>query len=166
MMKKTLICNSLKVSELSSKDIDAMFNLFCKYYSNVSKEQFNIDLSEKDYLFLLKDKATLAIKGFSTIVEFNIDKNGKASRGYFSGDTVIDKEYWGQGALGKAFLKFLFIQKLKKPFTPLYWFLISKGYKTYLMMANNFKTHYPRFEKETPSHLREIINTFSEELYG
>lgn len=154
------------VSDLSTAQIESMFQLFAEYYANVTYEQFRKDLSQKDHVFVLKDKATLEIKGFSTIVALNSTVNGKPVRGFFSGDTVVDREYWGQGTLGVAFLKFLFLHKLRKPFEPLYWFLISKGYKTYLLMANNFQTHYPRCEKPTPPEIQTLINTFSTTLYG
>lgn len=165
-MAKKLVCFNQKTSQLLKSEKEAMYLLFCRYYSNVTLDQFYKDLNKKDYVFLLRDKETLDVKGFSTIVELEIEYNNKKIRGFFSGDTVVDKEYWGQGTLGINFLKFLFIQKLKKPFSPLYWFLISKGYKTYLLMANNFKNHYPRHEEKTPKKIKWIIDSFSKELYG
>lgn len=162
---KKLKCTNRRVRELNETEIKSMHSLFCEYYLNADYSQFKSDLLEKDYAFVLRDKATQEIKGFSTIVEMNTTVKNKNVRGFFSGDTVIDREYWGQGTLGVSFLSFLFTQKLKRPFTPLYWFLISKGYKTYLLMANNFKTHYPRFEKKTPGHIKSLIDTFATELY-
>ena len=35
--------------------------------------------------------------------------------GVFSGDTVVDRAFWGQRVLGKAFLRYLFIQKGNDP---------------------------------------------------
>ena len=165
-MAKKLVCFNQRISQLEKSEKEAMYLLFCRYYSNVTLDQFYKDLNKKDYVFLLRDKITLDVKGFSTIAELNVEYNNRNIRGYFSGDTVIDKEYWGQGTLGVNFLKFLFLQKLKRPFSPLYWFLISKGYKTYLLMANNFKEHYPRYEQKTPNDKKWIMDSFGKELYG
>jgi len=162
---KKLKAFGYQVKDLQEQDTEAMFLLFSEYYANVSREQFRNDLLKKDHIFILKDQKTLDIKGFSTIVALQLTVQGQKVRGFFSGDTVVDKEYWGQGTLGVAFLKFLFMQKLKKPMSPLYWFLISKGYKTYLLMANNFATHYPRYEEKAPSDMQEIIDGFSKQLY-
>ena len=164
--KYKLVSQTTPVCELKKKDTKAMFEVFSKYYHNTSYEQFMTDLEEKDVVFLLLDAGTKEIKGFSTLVNLYVKVDGQEQRGCFSGDTILEKEYWGQGTLGIAFLKYLFIQKIKNPFKPLYWFLISKGYKTYLLMANNFKTHYPRHEKETPTKEKSIIKAFSETLYG
>ncbi|PIQ24724.1 hypothetical protein COW36_23395 [bacterium (Candidatus Blackallbacteria) CG17_big_fil_post_rev_8_21_14_2_50_48_46] len=163
---KKLKAFGYRVADLKPAQIQTMFQLFSEYYANVSFEQFRKDLLKKDHVFVLKDQQSLEIKGFSTIVALHSEVQGKPVRGFFSGDTVVDREYWGQGTLGVAFLKFLFLHKLRKPFQPLYWFLISKGYKTYLLMANNFQTHYPRFEKSTPPEIQSLIDTFSHTLYG
>jgi hypothetical protein len=163
---KKLKAFGYSVTDLAPAQIETMFQLFSEYYANVTYEQFRKDLLKKDHVFVLKDQKTLEIKGFSTIVALNSEVNGKPVRGFFSGDTVVDREYWGQGTLGVAFLKFLFLHKLRRPWEPLYWFLISKGYKTYLLMANNFQNHYPRHEKATPPEIQTLINTFSKTLYG
>lgn len=150
---------------LSSETQADMFRLFSQYYSNIDFAQFQADLQKKDHVFLLKDSKDNSIQGFSTIVSLETRVQGKKVRGMFSGDTVVHEDYWGQGTLGVAFLKYLFLAKLKKPLTPLYWFLISKGYKTYLLMANNFPVHYPRYEHSTPAPLQGIIDAFASTLY-
>lgn len=160
-----LKAQTVRLSEINEQDIARMFDVFSRYYENTSFEQFQLDLKTKEAIFLLRDSLSQEIMGFSTILGLKTSVNNKMIKGLFSGDTIIEKEYWGQGALGVAFLKYLFLQKIKNPFRPLYWFLISKGYKTYLLMANNFQEHYPRFEKQTPSDKQEIIDTFASKLY-
>lgn len=145
------------VDRLTHEDKSRMLELMRDYYQPVDAREFLSDLSKKDAVILLKDR-TGAIQGFSTLVTFRMEISGRPLRAVFSGDTVIDRGYWGQRALGKAFLRYLFIEKIKSPFEPLYWLLISKGYKTYLMMANNFSEHYPRFEKPTPVRAGSIMN--------
>jgi hypothetical protein len=162
---RKLTCKTLSVHQLNSSQKREMFHVFEKYYNNIQFKQFEDDLLKKDTIFLLLDKATKTIQGFSTLVHLKALIDGKEVHGLFSGDTVIEKKYWGQGVLGKAFLKELFLTKIKRPWKPLYWFLISKGYKTYLLMANNFGTHYPRFEKETPKKFKKIIDSFGNILY-
>lgn len=156
-----------KIDSLTDIQIEQMFSVFSKYYQGVDREKFVNDLKNKDAIFLLYSKKDRTLKGFSTILKMEtISDEGKIVHGFFSGDTVLEKEFWGDGTLGVAFLKYLFKEKIKRPFTPLYWFLISKGYKTYLLMANNFGTHWPRFEQKTPVNICRIMNTFAHSLYG
>jgi hypothetical protein len=152
------------VQQLGAEDHARMFELMQRTYDAVTERQFLADLEKKDAVILLKDPAH-RIQGFSTLASLRVQLDGKSLRGIFSGDTVIAERYWGQRALGKAFLRYLFIEKLKAPFAPLYWLLISKGYKTYLMMANNFSEHYPRFEQSTPERARRILDAFYTTLY-
>ncbi|MEW6213542.1 MAG: hypothetical protein AB1631_34925, partial [Acidobacteriota bacterium] len=133
------------VPSLAQTDRERMFELMRSYYDWVSREKFLSDLSNKNDVILLRDSAG-RIQGFSTLRIVSLKADGKTLRAVFSGDTVIERAFWGQRVLGKAFLRYLFHQKIRHPFDPLYWLLISKGYKTYLMMANNFSEYYPRYD--------------------
>jgi hypothetical protein len=158
-----LAASIVSVADLRVEDKSRMHALMRKYYEAVTEEAFLADLDRKDAVILLRDAE--GIQGFSTLVSMQATVDGRAVRGVFSGDTVIEKKYWGQRALGKAFLRYMFIEKLKRPFSPLYWLLITKGYKTYLMMANNFDEHFPRYEAKTPGDSKAIADAFYRELF-
>ncbi len=148
------------VPTLNTVEIERMYSIFSKYYINHNKEQFVSDLFEKDQVILLRDTNQKTIQGFSTLLKVDLRQFGHNAIGIYSGDTVLEKEYWGNKALGVAFLKYLWSEKVKSPTRPVYWFLISKGYKTYLLMANSFKTHYPRVEKSTPALYTNLMDSF------
>jgi hypothetical protein len=154
------------VTELSYTEQARMFQLMQTYYDGVSREQFLTDLAKKSRVILLLDETGSQIQGFSTLQCLRVTCGGKNYRGIFSGDTVVEKSFWGQRVLGKAFLRFLFKEKLRRPFEPLYWLLISKGYKTYLMMANNFSEYYPRFDAPTAQDKKAIMDAFYSTLYA
>jgi len=145
---------------LSSLEIERMYAIFSKYYINHNREQFTSDLFEKDLVILLRDSEQKTIQGFSTLLKVDLNPFGYNATGIYSGDTVLEKEYWGNKALGVAFLKYLWLEKVKNPIRPVYWFLISKGYKTYLLMANNFKTYFPCVETATPTHYKKLMDNF------
>ncbi len=88
---------------------------------------------------------------------------GKAVHGIFSGDTIIHKDYWGSFELFKGFCE-IFIE-YGKPFDEYFWFLISKGYKTYKMLPLFFKEFYPSYKKPTPIYEKSIIDAFGKERY-
>jgi hypothetical protein len=144
----------------------AMFGVFARYYEQISRAQFDHDLDGKDLVILLFD-GDGAIQGFSTIKHLEVrGADGRLHRGLFSGDTVVAEAFWGQRVLGHLFLRHLFAQKLRHPFAPYWWMLISKGYKTYLLMANNFAEHYPRYERETPANKQEVLDAFAASLFA
>ncbi len=148
------------IENLSTLQIERMFQLMQMYYENVSMAQFKADLLEKDHVILLQDKSDKTIQGFSTLLQVPLNIAGRDVLGVYSGDTVLNKSYWGTAALGITFLKYLWQLKVMNLRKPVYWYLISKGYKTYLLMANNFQTHYPRYEAETPAYYKQVMSAF------
>lgn len=156
------------VATLHSDEVNAMYELFHKYYENVTKEKFVKDLRDKDRVILLRDTVPKEkkIRGFCTLKEIHIQYEGKKVAGLFTGDTIIDAHYWGQTALSIEFFKNLLYTKLKSPGRELYWFLISKGYKTYLSLTNNFYNYYPRYDQETPAREKYILDTFATTTFG
>jgi hypothetical protein len=162
----TVFAEIVEIAELKPYEHERLYHIFSKYYDGHSKEQFLQDLFEKNHIILLRDKKDRTLQGFSTLLNVEIETPSGRVRGIFSGDTILEKAYWGHPALGKAFLKYLWQEKVKRPWSPLYWFLISKGYKTYLLMANNFSTHYPRYEEKTPDSIKALMQTFYSKKYG
>jgi hypothetical protein len=163
--KNRLEARILPPRRIVYSDRERMFEIMQKYYDSVTREHFDRDLAAKHAVIVLRDLAHGKIQGFSTLMKVEIGEGRSAAVGFFSGDTVVEKEFWGQRTLGIAFLQFLWLEKIKNPLRPVYWFLISKGYKTYLLMANNFSDHYPRYEKPTPALQRRIMDEFYGKLY-
>jgi len=161
-MLKTKI---LQIDKLTESQITQMFQVMDQYYSKVTEENFRKDLAEKQKVILLLGEDGL-IKGFSTIIQLPIQADQHFFIAIFSGDTVLQKEYWGNGALATAFGRYLTEVKLHNPLTRVYWFLISKGYKTYLLMTNNFPTHYPRYEQQIPDRYKKVMDVFYKMRFG
>lgn len=148
----------VSVKKLKDSEYLDMFIIFSKYYENVDYDTFISDLKEKNDVIVLKAKNKIV--GFSTLLCKKIIIESREVLGVYSGDTIMEKEYWGSPALGKSFLKYLWIKKLQNFTTPVYWFLISKGYKTYLLMANNFSSHFPNIDEVTPSFEKQLMDNF------
>ena len=158
--RESLFSQVVDVEDLTSLQVERMFQLFAEYYDNHPRDQFIKDLFEKTKVILLMEKKHKTLQGFSTILEIESENDGVSYTGVYSGDTVLSEQYWGSPQLGIAFLQHLWKLKIKRPFQPLYWFLISKGYKTYLLMANNFDTHFPRYEKPTDLFHQQLMHEF------
>src|SRR5690349_6076040 len=118
------------INHLSRQEIDQMFSLYSAYFEATSGSIFRSDLAEKDYVILLRNTGG-DIKGFSTgsVLEFTLGET--RGRAIFSGDTIIHHENWGEQTLPLAFAAKAGRVKAQQPDQTLYWFLISKGYRTY-----------------------------------
>jgi hypothetical protein len=143
-----------------------MWRLFERYYDDVGREDFLRDLRAKTHVLLLFDRDTGALAGFSTIHAYRRTVAGRQVVVVFSGDTICDEKYWGQRALHGAFLRYVLRVKVSNPFTPVYWFLISKGYKTYLLLARNFPEYWPRHDQPTPAWHLQLLHVLAHDKYG
>lgn len=118
-----------------------MHALMVAHYEEVLIERFEEDLSRKDELLMLLDEKG-AIRGFTTIAW---NPAGAQPEGdvLFSGDTIIDHACWGTQELVRAFCRRAGEWK-KANDRRLFWFLISKGHRTYMylpLFARRFHPH-------------------------
>jgi hypothetical protein len=154
----------LKLEQLCVQDIVAMFEVFNRYYEHTTVEQFLTDLKKKSGTFVIRRKCDHAIVGFSTMSICHMTVDGKRIRGIFSGDTILEKEYWGHRAMNAAFVRRLLWEAIKDPFTPQYWFLISKGYKTFLLLSRNFPDYYPHPHHDNAP-LKNVARAYCEKMF-
>jgi len=153
-----------KVNTLNVQDITQMYALFEANYAFSPLSTFISDLEKKDGVFVVREKATQKIVGFSTLGIFRFKLGGKNAKGLFSGDTILERTYWGTRSLSQAIALKMFWEACKTPFTPQYWTLLTKGYKTYLLVANNFKEYYPQRGHHSPE-MEAMVKEYCEALF-
>ena len=152
-------------ADVSAAQRDAMFALMQQHYVNVQRDVFDADLAEKPWLILVSDPANGDLCGFSTQMLLDADAEGRPIKALFSGDTIIDRKHWGDQALAHAWGRFALSLIDAHPDVELYWFLISKGYKTYRFMPLFFHEFYPRHDTPTPSWARTVIDALGHSRY-
>jgi len=152
-------------SSLTDADKQVMLGIMNAHYANVSPEAFLKDLSEKDGVLCLVDEEG-RIQGFSTYLYLRTTYQGDAITALFSGDTIIDNAYWGSQALFSTFGRLLFKLMDENRETKTYWFLITKGFRTYLMLPLFFKDFYPRHDRGTPPYEAGLIQHLAERKYN
>ncbi|MEK6249289.1 MAG: hypothetical protein N2C12_13990, partial [Planctomycetales bacterium] len=146
------------VKDLSLDQRDEMVVLMQQYYKGVGYHEFEADLADKKWVIVLVDEETRTIQGFSTQTLMSCTVGDKPITALFSGDTIVARPFWGQNPLAGVWGQFvidLIDRQLNKS---LYWFLISKGYKTYRYLPVYFHEFYPRFDRETPVHMQWMID--------
>ena len=151
---------------LDSATIDAMWRLYEEHYDHVDRATFDRDLAEKTLVFLGTDAGSGAVVGFSTALFYRRRHAGRSVGVYFSGDTIIHPRYWGQTALHRCVIATLVRWKLRHPLTPLYWYLICSGYRTYLTLVRNFPEHWPHHERAMRTWEHGLLHALSRGRYG
>jgi len=153
------------VESLDAYEQEQMFALMDHYYAGMTWDGFQADLIEKRWVILLRDGDVQTICGFSTqmIIDFAID--GAPMHALFSGDTIVDRRCWGQNLLAQAWGHLALTLIDQYPSGTLYWFLISKGYKTYRFLPLYFREFYPRFDAPTPTWASAAVEALARRKY-
>lgn len=139
-----------------------MFALMDAYYVGVTERAFATDLAEKQWVIQLIDETSGAIRGFSTQMLLDWTLEGRAGRALFSGDTIVHRELWGQNPLAQLWGRLaLSLMDENSSTSSLYWFLISKGFRTYRFLPVFFREFYPRFDAKTPAEVCQIIDVLA-----
>jgi hypothetical protein len=154
-----------QVGRLSPALHRAMFDLFKRYYEDVEFTRFEKDLSEKTHVFLFYEKRSKDLVGFSTIYRKRMSDIAPGLF-LFSGDTVLREDCWGSKILQQTFSRYVLVSKFMTPHQPLYWMLMSKGFKTYMMARMNFRRSYPNHKRTTPPLFQRVLDRYYGKKFG
>lgn len=156
-----LTAETVPIRDLGGGERDHMFALMDAHYDGVCRERFDADLREKQWVILIRESAGGSLCGFSTQMLFRV---GTVSF-LFSGDTIIDRDHWGDSALAGAWGR-LALQLIDAADGPLWWFLASKGYKTFRFLPVFFREFYPHPERPTPPTVQGLIDAAAAHKFG
>ena len=160
MTRESLHSRIVPVEQVTEREREAMFAIFARHYDCVRFEKFISDLREKDCVLMLRNQTGL-VCGFSTQRILRVTVKGQAIRAVFSGDTIVDRAYWGEQELGRCWCRYVSSVYAEEPDVLLYWFLISKGYRTYLYLPLFFERFYPNCRSRTPSFEQLVQDTLA-----
>lgn len=163
---KHLKSNIYRTIDISSGDRKTLFAIMDKYYNNMDETKFLDDLNEKDKVIILRDAKSGSIKGFSTLMYMHLKILNKPIKAIYSGDTVIEKDSWGTMELVRSFGQCLLDLAREDSPAVKYWFLISKGYKTYFYLPLNFNSFFPCFNKSTPNWEKMVLDGLGQMKFG
>jgi len=149
---------------LGEPDIRAMYALYETYYEGTSDSIFRDDLAGKSHVLLLESEGEL--RGFSTVAVIDFVFEGAANRAVFSGDTIIDHRFWGEQELVRAFCRFCGSLKAAAPQLPLFWLLISKGYRTYRYLDTFAHDYQPHYERQPSREAHARLETLARLKFG
>jgi hypothetical protein len=149
---------------------DEMYGLLQTYFCGTSRERFDADLREKQSVILLRDADSGRLQGFSTLMTMTASIDGKDIVAFFSGDTIVDRAYWGETVLSRLWAQTVFEDAeralARRPAATVYWFLICSGYKTWRFLPVFFRTFYPSADGPTPPHVQRILDTLGARKFG
>ncbi len=153
------------ISELSTVDRAAMYDLLSCHFDGATPAVFDTDLSLKNWVLLLKDESYV-LKGFSTLLMYDIAFEGELITVVYSGDTIMDPSVWSSSALSQAWVTA--VNELRGHYkgARLYWLLISSGFRTYRFLPTFWQIFYPRHDQAIPEDMRRLMQFLCRRQFG
>ncbi len=164
-MVPNLVSITTARTSLTSSDIDEMFQVFCANFDGATLAIFQRDLHNKNWVILLREEEHGTLQGFSTLAIYTLPFNGQPLSVVYSGDTIIQREFWGTPELPRAWIKTVLEKSAAMP-QPIYWLLISSGYKTYRFLAVFYKEFFPRYDQPTPPEMKSLMDFLATQRFG
>jgi hypothetical protein len=150
---------------LDARTRDAMFALLAAHFAGVDRTTFDRDLEDKSCAIVLEDD-TGDLRGFSTMVAYESGAAGTPVSIVYSGDTIVDRAWWGSPALARTWVRA--VRQLAPDTEPreVYWLLLTSGFRTYRFLPVFFREFYPRFDAATPLRDAALLNKLARERFG
>lgn len=146
-------------SDLSAADHMRMHSLMLHHFTNISADQFERDLVEKDWVVIIKSDDD-TIQGFTTLKQLEIEEEGKRVIGFYSGDTILSPEYWGERGWLTTWSRHVFLSAEQYPDATSYWILLTATHRTYQFLPAFFHEYYPDTDRQAGPREKRILDTF------
>jgi hypothetical protein len=149
---------------LSLSQREEMFALLAACFEGVTREQFERDLQEKNWVLEIRRGGRLL--GFSTLLVREARHEGRAITVVYSGDTIVVPEAWNSPTLARSWIAA--VNRLKAPFPsrPCYWLLLTSGFRTYRILPVFWREFFPRHDVMIPSDLERLLSDLARAQYG
>lgn len=144
---------------------EAMFVLHSRNFECVDRERFIADLEEKDWVILLLNGEG-GVAGFSTQKLISLPVAGRTVRFLYSGDTVVDRAHWNTPLLAGCFGHLMLRLLDTYGEGDLFWFLISKGFRTYRFLPVFFNRFWPAPDSEMPADMAALLTVVARHKFN
>lgn len=151
-------------TELSAERETDMFQLLSKHFGGVTRDQFQRDLAEKNWVILLIRDGRLM--GFSTLLVYETVFNDDPVSVVYSGDTIVSPEAWNSPALSRAWIACVRELRQSYPHGRYYWLLLTSGFRTYKFLPLFWREFYPRFDATMPAEQKRLLDFLAKQRFG
>ncbi len=147
---------------LSGAQRDEMFALLSRHFDGVTREQFERDLAEKNWVVEIRRDGRLL--GFSTLLVSGEEFDGRPLTAIYSGDTIVAPEAWGSPALARTWIAAVNHLLAASPGRPCYWLLLTSGFRTYRFLPVFWREFFPRHGASTST--QSLLEHLARARYG
>lgn len=151
-------------AEVAPQQREEMFRLLGQHFEGVTRAQFERDLAEKNWVIVVNQGSRLV--GFSTLLAYETSFEDEPVSVIYSGDTLMARDAWGSTALPRAWIET--VNELRATYSrgPLYWLLLTSGFRTYRFLSVFWRAFWPRFDVTPDPGRKRLLNHLAAERFG
>ncbi len=149
---------------LKAAQLDEMYALLAAHFEGVTRERFEQDLAEKNWVVEIRRDGRLV--GFSTMLVREARHGGCAITVVYSGDTIVAPEAWRSTALARSWIAAVNEIRAGFPARPCYWLLLTSGFRTYRFLPVFWREFFPRHDTPTPADTQRLLSELARAQYG
>jgi len=151
---------------LSPEQRRLMLEILDQNFVHITPESFTRDLDEKNWVILLHDDLGHLV-GFSTLLYYQTTFNGTPLAVLYSGDTIVQRHAWGSPALARTWIHSVWqLHAAHAPQLPLYWLLLTSGFRTYRFLSVFLKTFHPSCHAPMPPEVLGLRDHLARARFG
>ena len=151
-------------AEVDGRRRGEMFALLSRHFEGVTREQFERDLAEKNWVVEIRCEGRLL--GFSTLLVAEGEYKGDVFTAIYSGDTIVEPKAWGSPALARTWIRAVNSLRAADPARPCYWLLLTSGFRTYRFLPVFWREFFPRFNTPTPGYSQQLLEHLARTQYA
>lgn len=159
-----LVSRFVAMADAAPALVRALYDLFSRYYDDVDPARFERDFRSKDFALVLEHGGQPV--GFTTAGLFDFAWRGESIAVLFSGDTIVDRAFWGEQELARAWLGQIGRLARVWPDRRMVWFLIVKGHRTYRYLPVFARRYVPCEGGTSDSDLAGLRDAIAADMFG
>ena len=136
---------------------EAMWQCYSRFVE-AQRDSFMHTIDTADEVFLFSGRDSGALAGFEALCVLTVAVRGDPHTVVYSCYADLDPTVRGVNLLQRVALRETLRLKLHHPFRPIFWMFTASTYLSYLLLPNNLLEYWPRPERPTPPHLRELTD--------
>ena len=144
---------------------DEIWALTCRFYE-ADRAYVEERLKSHQRLVLFRDRTDGTLVGMAAVQVDAMEVEGRKLLMIFTSHGIVDERYRGQNLLQRAGFRTWLASWLHHPLHRKFWVFDTFSYKSYLLLARNLHTFWPRHDRHTPPHESAIIEAYGRLKYG
>jgi len=123
-------------------------------------------LRESERIALFRSGTDQSLVGMASLDTHAIEFRERPLVAIFTSHVLLREDHRGQNLVQRLGFRTFLEMRLRHPFRRIYWFFDTFSYKSYLLLARNLRSFWPRCESITPDWEQALIESLAGQIYG